>query len=96
MSQRDSGYERRQLDLYETPVWVTRALVPHLPAIVGAVWEPAAGSGQMVAALQGAGFVVDGTDIASGSDFLECASVECGAIITNPPYTAAQQLSNMP
>ena len=91
MSQRDSGYERRQLDLYETPVWVTRALVPHLPAIVGAVWEPAAGSGQMVAALQGAGFVVDGTDIASGRDFLDCASVECGAIITNPPYTAAQQ-----
>jgi hypothetical protein len=91
MSQRDSGYERRQLDLYETPAWVTRALVPHLPVIVGAVWEPAAGSGQMVAALRAAGFAVHGTDIATGRNFLDSASAECAAIITNPPYTAAKQ-----
>ena len=31
MSQRESGYERKALDQYETPSWVTLALVPHLP-----------------------------------------------------------------
>ena len=32
MSQRESGYERIDRDLYETPEWVTEALLPHLPA----------------------------------------------------------------
>jgi hypothetical protein len=32
MSQRESGYERKERDLYETPEWVTEALLPHLPA----------------------------------------------------------------
>jgi hypothetical protein len=49
MSQRKSGYERELLDQYETPAWVTRALIPHLPEINGVVWEPACGSGKMVA-----------------------------------------------
>ena len=39
MSQRARGYERKALDLYDTPVWVVAALLPHLPG-VGAVWEP--------------------------------------------------------
>ena len=30
MSQRASGYERKPNDCYETPAWVTHALVPHL------------------------------------------------------------------
>jgi hypothetical protein len=30
MSQRNSGYERKPGDAYETPAWVTRALAPHL------------------------------------------------------------------
>jgi hypothetical protein len=50
MSQRGSGYERKALDRYETPAWVTAALLPHLPGVSRA-WEPAAGSGQMVEAV---------------------------------------------
>jgi hypothetical protein len=38
MSQRESGYERKLLDQYETPAWVTLALVPHLPEINGMIW----------------------------------------------------------
>jgi len=41
MSQRDSGYERKPLDQYETPAWVTLALIPHLPMFTGKVWERA-------------------------------------------------------
>jgi hypothetical protein len=35
MSQRESGYQRKPLDQYETPPWVTLALIPHLPELIG-------------------------------------------------------------
>jgi hypothetical protein len=90
MSQRVSGYERKALDNYATPAWCTQALVPHLPGIGGTIWEPAAGSGQMVAALRQAGFDVIGTDIEMGCDFLTCdPRPGINAIISNPPYAAA-------
>jgi hypothetical protein len=37
MSQRESGYARKERDSYETPAWVTAALVPHLPVTNGKV-----------------------------------------------------------
>jgi len=92
MSQRDSGYARRERDDYATPSWVTLALIPHLPLFTGKVWEPACGGGKMVAALQQAGFDVVGTDITSGVDFLQQAPpANIGAIITNPPYALARE-----
>ena len=93
MSQRASGRERIERDCYETPAWVTEALLPHLwggPS--GLVWEPACGSGKMVAALTGAGHEVIGTDIATGHDFLTTPlGRPYRAIITNPPYTHATE-----
>ncbi len=92
MSQRDSGYERKERDLYETPEWVTVALIPHLSAGIDAVWEPACGSGKMVRALEKSIVHVSGTDIANdGHDFLKCAGSAANAIITNPPYILAQE-----
>jgi hypothetical protein len=89
MSQRDSGYERKERDLYETPEWVTLALVPHLPRRA-IITEPAAGSGKMVRALASAGYTVIASDIDSGVDFL--AAHECEeAIVTNPPYALAYE-----
>lgn len=52
MSQRASGYERKERDLYETPAWVTEALLPHLPEGLTEIWEPACGSGKMARALE--------------------------------------------
>jgi hypothetical protein len=72
MSQRISGYAREANDRYETPEWVTLALIPHIPPIK-TVWEPACGSGKMIRALQTAGFEVIGSDIAGGVDF-RCAN----------------------
>jgi len=46
MSQRESGYQRKLLDQYETPARVTRAPIPHLPEFIGKIWEPACGSGK--------------------------------------------------
>jgi hypothetical protein len=83
MSQRESGYERKALDHYETPSWVTLALEPHLPEIRGVIWKPACGGGKMVAALRQAGFDVIGSDILEGVDFLHHppATRDIGAII---------------
>src|SRR6516164_5732205 len=93
MSQRESGYERKALDQYETPSWVTLALIPHLPEINGVIWEPACGGGKMVAALRQAGFDVIGSDITDGADFLRHHSPtrDFSAIIGNPPYTLARE-----
>ena len=92
MAQRNSGYERKERDLYQTPAWVTRALIPHLPERVRQIWEPAAGGGQMVAALDGAGYQVVGTDIAAGHDFLTAPPPHpFDAIVTNPPFIIGQQ-----
>jgi hypothetical protein len=90
MSQRASGYERKERDLYETPEWVTECLRPHLPA-VSHIWEPACGSGKMVRALEGMGYEVFATDIESGKDFLnlEIGPKPVRAIVTNPPYKLA-------
>lgn len=92
MSQRDSGYERKERDLYETPEWVTMALMPHLPTTDCVVWEPAAGGGKMSSALSKIGFDVTASDIDSGHDFLERGCPRpFRAIITNPPYELATE-----
>lgn len=93
MSQRDSGYERKERDSYETPAWVTGALLPHLPKGIRVIWEPACGSGKMVRALTAGGYDVVGTDIEDGTNFLDCmedTAPQIDAIVTNPPYIHAQ------
>ena len=90
MSQRVSGYARKENDLYETPNWVTLALFPHLPRMPKLIWEPAAGSGKLAAALPLSSRVQQ-TDKNTGCDFLTSPPpVGCDAIITNPPYGQAQ------
>jgi methylase of polypeptide subunit release factors len=90
MSQRDSGYERKERDCYETPEWVTEALLPHIPDRVRTIWEPACGSGKMVPALSQR-CETTGTDIESGHDFLSMTAEPWDAIITNPPYSLAKE-----
>jgi hypothetical protein len=95
MSQRESGYERKPADLYETPYWVTEALQPYM-VHHKVVWEPAAGNGKMVRVLRDAGKTVISTDISTGQDFLSIigAPGPAGgpdAIVTNPPYTLAKE-----
>lgn len=91
MSQRDSGYERRERDLYETPSWVTEALLPHLPRL-GVIWEPAAATGKMARVLRGRADEVISSDIDRGDDFLALTPPgDVDAIITNPPYELATE-----
>ena len=101
MSQRESGYERQERDLYETPAWVTEALLPHISRYrKDAVWEPAAGSGKMAAVLARHFDTVYQWDISDDNrsggivaDFLDFEEQPDGfqAIITNPPYEFAAE-----
>lgn len=102
MSQRDSGYARKERDLYETPEWVTLALLPHLPDYIAEIWEPACGSKKMVRAIKAAcpSVHVWSSDVAPLDerrtlkiDFLNpCVTLgqQFDAIVTNPPYETAQ------
>jgi hypothetical protein len=93
MSQRVSGYERKERDSYETPAWVTEVIVKYINGN-HCVWEPAAGSGKMVEALRRHGMEVIGTDITSGHDFLSAPGLcnsDVTAILTNPPYVLARE-----
>jgi hypothetical protein len=89
MSQRDSVYVRIERDMYETPAWVTEALLPHLPAWCRMIWEPAAGSGKMSRVLKSFADTVVSSDISQGQDFLEADGFDGDGIITNPPYERA-------
>lgn len=92
MSQRDSGYERKERDLYETPEWVTAALLAEGFRKPEVVWEPAAGSGKMLRMLELLDAEVYGTDIDDGQDFMEHNPPPgCDCIITNPPYVLATE-----
>src|SRR5580765_558532 len=42
---------RRRFDQYDTPPWQVDALVDHVPAIKGLVWEPCAGDGSLISRL---------------------------------------------
>jgi hypothetical protein len=72
MAQRESGYERVERDAYMTPAWVTHAMTKEVlgprfrPGMT--VWEPAAGTGQMVGALEADGLNVIPSDIHAPDD----------------------------
>ena len=97
MSQRDSGYARKERDLYETPEWVTQALRPHLKLRISKIWEPACGSGKMARVMASWNHSVVSSDIepsplAYEQDFLTSGLHEgCGAITTTPPYDLATE-----
>ena len=92
----ESGYARIEGDAYFTPPWVTEELLK-LYDFPEHIWEPAAGNGAMVGVLEAKGHNVLASDIepqAEGivqKDFLECQASISAAIITNPPYSHAQQ-----
>jgi hypothetical protein len=84
-------------DLYETPECAVRALLkaqllPHV------IWEPASGRGAITRVLRQHGHVVHESDLikygrrARKADFLRekrMPDPRIGAIVTNPPYSAA-------
>lgn len=89
---------RREADFYETPDWLTRAIVPHL-GIPRRVLEPACGGHAIVDVLTEAwpgAIVVHGDKFpkcrTEAVDFLSVAPAPgFDLIITNPPFSLARE-----
>jgi hypothetical protein len=93
MNQRNSGYPRKERDLYETPEWVSDVLISHIPRQPYQIWDPACASGNMVCRLS-LHYPVRASDVhETDDDFLKMdkAPDRTDMIITNPPYEAAQK-----
>ncbi|HNC23760.1 MAG TPA: hypothetical protein PLU52_06100 [Opitutaceae bacterium] len=86
---------RRDHDLYETPAWVTEAVLPWLYG--RKVWEPACGRGAMAKVISAAGIDVAVSDLhdhgygRDGVNFLTYREEDAPdrMIVTNPPYSLA-------
>lgn len=85
--------KRRALDFYPTPRECVYALVDFLEIPKDAeIWEPACGGGAIINALTDRGYLnLSGTDIQSGTDFLRFERPGTDWIITNPPFSLAEE-----
>lgn len=98
-----SGYARQKNDLYETPEWVTHALVRAMDLRLSEpVWEPAAGNHKIADVLRGHRVAVVTSDIAvyqrehdAVLDFVDGPEPVLGArhLITNPPFGKGNRLA---
>lgn len=87
----NSAYGRRQSDFYPTPPEATVALLQFLNLPKNTtIWEPAAGEGDMAGVLQAYFETVYTTDILDGTDFLKSSIDAADWIITNPPFSLAE------
>ena len=89
----NTAYKRNASDFYPTPPEATQALLNFLRLPEGTtVWEPACGEGHMVEVMEKNRLEVIGTDIQTGTDFLQAeAPEEVQWIITNPPFSLAEE-----
>ena len=86
------GGKRADSDFYPTPPDVTEALLDFLdlPPYT-AIWEPACGDGHMVDVMRKHDLHVIASDIRYGMDFLTAENQDCDWIITNPPFSLADE-----
>lgn len=69
-----------------TPAYALDPLLPYLPS--GVIWEPAAGRGDLVRALQESGRDVIATELEHGEDFFKMQPDESWSVqVTNPPFS---------
>ena len=89
MSSTNRGTKRNAADFYPTPAGAFAPLMPILPRFAE-YWEPACGDGRLIKWLQAEGFPAGGTDLSLGRDFFADETTR-EFIITNPPFTLAQE-----
>lgn len=88
---------RQDKDFYPTPPECTIALLDFLESKMllrktDAIWECACGDNAMVRVMSNLGYSVIGTDVSFGYDYLSPnLDVPSEWIITNPPFSFAQQ-----
>lgn len=83
-------------EFYPTPHEVTRALIEFMELQGVTVWEPACGEGHMAEAMKALGVEVIATNLhdqgygQTGVDYLTAPLPDCDWIITNPPFSRAE------
>ena len=100
MSQRNSGYSRKENEAFFTPAWVTHCLLSKI-SFPGGIYDPCCGDGQIIKACTDLGLKADGADIhyygfkPGGANFLKMEALPEGFnnIITNPPYGSQGKLA---
>ena len=89
MSQRNSEYERKDRELYETPEWVTEAVLPHLRPLRKAL-EPCVATGKIARVLRQVTDTVTGIDLVPGPPYMQgdflSLNDDFDDIVTNPPF----------
>ena len=78
------GDNRRENDAYYTPLEAITALLS-VQRFEGLTWEPAEGDKRIVRKLEKIGCDVFGSDLATGTDFLQTHR-EVDNVVTNPPW----------
>lgn len=100
MSQRDSGYARKERDLYPTPAWVTQALAGSV-RLPQRLWEPCAGHGAISSVLIDYGYQVYASDLVASPEhgveernFLLSMRPDflVRGIVTNPPFDHSEKV----
>jgi hypothetical protein len=94
---KNNGIERPEMDFYPTPPRGTHALCD-VDGFPSAIWEPACGDGAMSKVLMERGYDVVSTDIeprgyGTQLDFLETVELMAPSIVTNPPFTMAEEFA---
>lgn len=77
---------RIENDFYPTPHSIVQLLANYTDWTAPFVWEPCAGDGRLVEALQARLFKVIATDISQGQDFFDFKEAPCPHLMTNPPF----------
>lgn len=77
-------------DMFMTPDYAIKPLLPYLKKDWH-IWECACGKGDIVDFLIKNNYIVLGTDIATGVDFLKTDKIIGDCIVTNPPYSLKNQ-----
>lgn len=73
-------------DACQTPGYALDPLLPFLSSS-WTIWEPAAGEGLLVEALQSNGFPVVASDLLTGQSFFNFCPPSWDCLVTNPPYS---------
>lgn len=91
----NKGNQREKHDYYATDPRAIDFLIDGGGILGHNIWEPACGEGHLSKRLEELGYNVKSTDLidrgfgTGGIDFLKCAEIWHGDIVTNPPYKYA-------
>lgn len=89
-------WDRDPHDFYVDPIWCSERLFEE-ESFIGPVWDPACGTGRIVAAARAAGLSAIGTDIVArgfpGAEVVDFLTTKGSIdnIVTNPPFKLAQK-----